>query len=47
MIHAINSWKSKVMKLLYVQFILVFLQIDGLDPCQAYLDGGMEKGIFR
>jgi len=21
--------------------------IDGLDPCQAYLDGGMEKGIFR
>jgi len=24
-----------------------YSQIDGLDPCQGYLDGAMEKGIFR
>ena len=23
------------------------MQVDGLDPSQAYLEGGLEKGIFR
>merc|ERR1719495_1885632 len=24
-----------------------YKKIDGLDPCQGYLDGGLAKGIFR
>ena len=27
--------------------IILEFQIDGLDPCQGYLEGGISRGIFR